>query len=481
MISLLLILIPLLGGIFCFLLKQPSVSKSFSLFVFILVLVLSLLSIPLSSSSTYLFYDASWIPALSTRFTLWQDGMAKLLIGLTAFAFPVAAIATSSASYKKPERFFGFMLLMEAGLIGVFLAADVLLFYFFWELALIPAYFLSSIWGGERRVAATFKFFIYTFTGSLLMLVGILYVYFQMPQPSFSLQAFYNNHLSSAQQNFAFWLFFIAFAIKMPVFPFHTWQPDTYEQSPYAVTMILSGVMVKMGLYGVVRWLIPVFPQSSVHFSHFIIVLNVIGILYASLIAMRQNDIKRLIAYSSIAHIGMMCAAIFSSREVGVQGVMIQMLSHGVNVIGMWIVADAIEKQTGTRKFTELGGLAQRAPSFAVLFMLVMLANIALPLTNAFIGEFLMLNGLFQYNFWVSLLAGISIILAPVYLLNMMQKVFYGKTVAATENASESSASSQWMLGLIIMIVLVTGIFPQPVLNLANDTVKMVIARFHLF
>jgi NADH-quinone oxidoreductase subunit M len=365
------------------------------------------------------------------------------------------------------------MLLSQAGLLGVFLAADALLFYFFWELALIPVYFLCSLWGGEKRIAVTFKFFIYTFIGSLLMLVGILYLYFHTTDHSFALKSFYEIKLDN-KENLIFWLLFIAFAIKMPIFPFHTWQPDTYEQSPTAVTMVMSGIMVKMGIFAVIRWLLPVLPDASAHFSKIIIILSVTGMLYASLIAIRQDDIKRLVAYSSIAHIGLMCAAIFANNNAGLEGVMIQMFNHGINVIGLWIVADVIEQQLGTRKFSELGGLAQKAPTLAILFVVMCFANIALPLTNAFIGEFLMFNGLFRYNIWMAAIAGISVILAAVYTLNMVQKVLYGNTVAATENATEIKSNVKWILILLVIIVIFLGVYPQPMIDLTKDTVTAI-------
>jgi NADH-quinone oxidoreductase subunit M len=276
-----------------------------------------------------------------------------------------------------------------------------------------------------------------------------------------------------------FWAFFIAFAIKMPVFPFHTWQPDTYEQAPTAVTMILSGVMVKMGLYAVIRWLLPVFPLAVARFDHIVIWLSVIGVLYASLIAMRQDDIKRLVAYSSIAHIGLMSAAIFAHQEVGLQGVMIQLFNHGVNVIGLWIVVDAIEQQLGTRKFSELGGLAQKAPGLAILLVIMAFANIALPLTNAFVGEFMMFNGLFRYNIWVAAVAGISIILAAVYTLGMIQKVFYGNTVPRTEHAVDSDLSVKLMLVILTVIIIVLGVYPQPMIQLTNDSVQAILTKIH--
>jgi NADH-quinone oxidoreductase subunit M len=300
------------------------------------------------------------------------------------------------------------------------------------------------------------------------MLVGILYLYNLTPDHSFAIKSFYALKLTATQQNLGFWLFFIAFAIKMPIFPLHTWQPDAYEQSPTSVTMILSGVMVKMGIYAVIRWLLPVFPLATEKFAFVIVLLSVIGMLYASFIAIKQDDIKRLIAYSSIGHIGLMCAAIFAMKSIGMQGVMIQMFNHGINVIGLWIVADAIEQQLGTRKFSDLGGLAQKAPILAILLVVMAFANIALPLTNAFVGEFLMFNGLFQYNIWIAGVAGISIILAAVYTLNMVQKVFYGNTTAITENAVDIKGNVQLMLIVLVIVIIGFGVYPQPMIDLTK-------------
>lgn len=482
MIPVLLIVIPLITGLASFFINNGKGAKSLSLISSFLTLGIAIVAVYTLGTKDLLTFDTSWVPALGSRFSLSMDGMSKMLCLLTAVSLPLVFIATYKNTYNKAGSFYGFMLLMQAGLMGVFLASDALLFYFFWELALIPAYFLASIWGGEKRIAVTFKFFIYTFVGSLLMLIGILYLHYKTPQgASFAIQDFYHLKLSHHQQSFAFWLFFIAFAIKMPIFPLHTWQPDAYEQSPTAVTMILSGVMVKMGLYGVIRWLLPVFPYAVVRFEHLIIVLSVIGMLYASLIAIRQDDVKRLIAYSSIAHIGLMCAAIFCSQQIGMQGVMIQMFNHGVNVIGLWIVADAIEQQLGTRKFSELGGLAQRAPGLAILLVVMILANIALPLTNAFTGEFLMFNGLFRYNMWIAAVAGVSIILAAVYSLNMVQKIFYGKTMPATEYAVDASGNIKLALIVLVVIILVLGVYPQPVIKLTEDSVQAVLAKINSF
>ena len=479
MIALLLILVPLLSGIAAFFLKKENSARSWALFSSIITLAASLLGLTILNKADLLQFKCDWLPGLGSSFSIRLDGMGQLLCLLTAISFPLIFIATWRRSYKNAHNFFALMLLSQAGLMGVFLAMDALLFYFFWELALIPAYFLCSAWGGERRIQVTFKFFIYTFVGSLLMLVSILYVYFKTPDHSFALQSFYHAKLSGSEQMWMFWLFFIALAIKMPIFPFHTWQPDTYEQAPTAVTMLLSGVMVKMGVFGVIRWLMPMFPQASHTSSSLIITLSVIGMLYASLIAIRQDDMKRLIAYSSIAHIGLMCAALFANQRVGFQGVIVQMFNHGVNIIGLWIVADAIEQQLGTRKFSELGGLAQRAPKLAILFVVMALANIALPLTNGFVGEFLMFNGLFRYSPWMAAVAGISIILAAIYTLNMIQKIFYGNKVALTENAHDGSTNIIAALAILAIVALVLGVYPQPVIQLTNESLNVLFTKIH--
>src|ERR1700712_3388546 len=380
MIPVLLIVIPLVTGLLSFFLKEERSAKAFALLSSVATLAVSLIS--LSQTGSQISSDASWLPMLGSRFSVSLDGMGKVLTLLTSVSFPIIFASTYNNKYKSPNAFYGFMLLTQAGLMGVFCAMDLFLFYFFWELALIPAYFLCSKWGGEKRIPVTFKFFVYTFLGSLLMLVGILFVYYKTPDHSFSYASFTAGNIDAHAQSWLFWLFFAAFAIKMPIFPFHTWQPDTYEQSPTPVTMVLSGIMVKMGVFGVIRWLLPMFPDAVNKFDNLVICLSVVGMIYASLIAIKQDDLKRLVAYSSIAHIGLMCAAIFTTKQLALEGVMIQMFSHGINIIGMWIVVDLIEKQLGTRKISQLGGLAHNAPVLTILLVVIAFANIALPLTN---------------------------------------------------------------------------------------------------
>jgi NADH-quinone oxidoreductase subunit M len=473
-----------LAGIFCFTVKSESTAKNIALFGSLSVLAVSLTTLAFIDVkfNSYNAVNYIWLKNIGTSFFVSLDGSGRILTLLTAVAFPLIFIATYKNSYKNAGAFFGLMLLAECGLMGVFVAKDALVFYFFWELALIPVYFLCSKWGGEKRIQATFKFFVYTFVGSLLMLAGILYVYMHTgPRTfedgtqvlhSFALTSFYNTTLSAGEQGWLFWLFFIAFAIKMPIFPFHTWQPDAYDQSPPSVTMVLSGIMVKMGLFGVIKWLIPMFPLAIPKFTNIVMILSIIGIIYASCIAIMQDNLKKLVAYSSIAHIGLMCAAIFAMNNISLEGVMIQMFNHGINIIGLWIVLDIVERQTGIKNMSQLGGLAHKAPTLTIFLVVIALANIALPLTNAFIGEFMMFAGIYKHNVWMAAVAGISIILAAVYTLNMIQKVFYGNANATVENVTDISFNEKLGLGLIIIMIFVFGVFPQPMIDLAKEAVK---------
>jgi len=466
------LIIPIVAAIALLFIKQEKIAKDIA----IVASVASLTAAVNIILNTVAGIDITWIQVLNSRFVLQADGLAKILILLTAISFPAIFMATSKNNVANKNTQLSLMLFTQAGLMGVFLAGDALLFYFFWELALIPVYFLCSIWGGEKRIAVTFKFFIYTFLGSLFMLIGIIMVYMHTQDHSFSLAAFKHANLSSGQQMTVFALFFIAFAIKMPIFPLHTWQPDAYDQAPTSVTMVLSAVMVKMGLYGVIRWLLPLFPTAFVAHANMVVTLSVIGVLYASFIAIRQDNIKKLIAYSSIAHIGLMSAAIFSQTEIGMQGVLIQLFSHGINVLGLWIIADIIEQQTGTTSLALMGGMAKKQPTLAILLVAFSFANIALPLTNAFVGEFLMFNSLFQFNIWAAAFAGVSVILAAIYSLNMVQKVAYGELSEHMQKMTINKPA-QAVLIVLIVIVFVTGVYPQPLFELTKDTLQQLFVK----
>jgi NADH-quinone oxidoreductase subunit M len=476
----LLIWLPLIGGLISFFIKDERSVKAWAMLSSILTLTLFAVSLLYTGEKNYILNSVSyvWLPELGSSFSLILDGMSRILCLLTAISFPLIFASTYSNSYKNANAFYGLMLLTQCGLMGVFLAVDALAFYFFWELALIPAYFLASQWGGEKRVQAAFKFFIYTFAGSLFLLIGIIYVYLKTPEQSFSLVSFYNVQLTTQEQMWLFWMFFVAFAIKMPIFPFHTWQPDVYEQSPTAVTMVLSGIMVKMGLFATIRWLLPIFPDAVKHYDNVVIGLAVVGMLYASCIAIVQDDLKRLIAYSSIAHIGLMAASLFTINQLSMQGALIQMFNHGVNIIGLWIVVYLIEKQTGIRKISQLGGLAQKAPALAILLVVIALANIALPLTNAFVGEFMMFAGLYKFSPWYAAAAGLSIILAAIYTLNMVKNVFYGNLNTITAGFKDIVLHERVVLAMIVVMIFIVGVYPEPMFNMIRSASELVIGKF---
>jgi NADH-quinone oxidoreductase subunit M len=363
---------------------------------------------------------------------------------------------------------------MQGALIGVFVSLDAFLFYIFWELALIPIYFIALLWGGTDRGKITFKFFIYTLAGSLFMLLGIIYLYLQTSNGSFDITAFYQLKLSHDTQTIIFWCFFLAFAIKMPIFPFHTWQPDTYHTAPTQGTMLLSGIMLKMGIYGVIRWMLPIVPIaiSDTWGGDLAIMLSVIGIIYASVIAIMQKDIKRLIAYVSIAHVGLIGAGIFTTNINALQGAMFQMLSHGINVVGLFFVVDIIYDRTKTHAISGLGGIRNSAPQFALYFLIILLGSVSLPLTSGFIGEFLLLAGIFKYNAVIAGVAGLTIILGAVYMLSSYQKVMLGESNNTTKNFSDLTGIEKGVLIPIILMIIIMGVYPTPFLAISEPAIK---------
>lgn len=473
------LLLPFVFGLLCFVIKPAA--KYLALFSAAALTGIGI-SLAFSSHAAPISFALPWIPALGATFSLLGDTLSTILIALSGIVFLVVMLMQQNKEVEQAASFYGLLLLSIAGINGVFLAADGLLFYFFWELALIPIYFLCSQWGAERRIAITFKFFVYTFVGSLMMLAALIYLHSQTTDNSYAWADLMTvaQHMPFQLQLMLFGMMFVAFAIKMPMFPFHTWQPDTYEVAPMPATIILSALMVKMGLYGVLRWVIPFFPAATAHFSHLIITLSVIGIVYASIIALVQTDLKRLVAYSSIAHMGLMIAAAFSLQSADAvhagyntasQGIIMQMFNHGVNITGMWVIVQMIEQRYGTRDMAKLGGMSSAAPWMTVALVIVAFANIALPLTNGFVGEFLLFNGIFQsaspYNVLFMVLAGTGVILGAAYTLRMVQKVAYGESVIGDRNV-DISINEGWSLAIVITIILFLGIYPQAFLNLLN-------------
>jgi NADH-quinone oxidoreductase subunit M len=425
---------------------------------------------------TQLGLSMPWVESAGISFSIGMDGISLLMVLLTTFLVPLIVLSSFKHDYKNPNVFYALILFMQTGLIGVFVALDAFLFYFFWEVALIPIYFIAAIWGGARRIPVTFKFFVYTIFGSLFMLAAFVYLYFQTgavggAAHSSDINAFYSLTLDTSSQSWLFWFLFIAFAIKMPIFPFHTWQPDTYTESPAQATMLLSGIMLKMGIYGVLRWLLPVVPYGVSQWDEVVLVLSIIGIVYASIIAIRQSDMKRLIAYSSIAHVGLIAAGIFTLNEQGLQGGVIQMLSHGINVVGLFFIIDIIFSRTQTREISSMGGITQTTPALSIFFMILLLGSVALPLTNGFVGEFLLLSGVFQYNAWFGAVAGLTIILGAVYMLRMFQGVMFGAKSSATEVFADLDFNEKAVLIPLVIMVFWIGLFPNTFLSISEPAV----------
>lgn len=480
MLTALLILFPIAAGIITWFYKSDK-AKTFALGAAIFEF--------LGAAYAFLIYKTAvpgilevrtpWVEKLGISFYMDIDGISLLLVMLTAFLVPLIILSSFTKDYKNPGLFYALILFMQAALIGVFVAKDAFLFYVFWELALIPIYFISMMWGGENRVKITLKFFIYTLFGSLFMLVGIIYLYLQTGPSfhTFSLDAFYNLHLSFKEQMFIFWAFFLAFAIKMPIFPFHTWQPETYTVSPTPGTMLLSGIMLKMGIYGVIRWLLPIAPIAITNQwgGSFSIFLAIIGIIYASIIAMKQNDYKTLIAYVSIAHVGLIAAGVLTMSYEGIQGAVIQMLSHGINVVGLFFAIEIISERTHTRELSELGGIRNKAPLFATYFLIIILSSIALPLTSGFVGEFMLFVGIFNFNHWLAAVAGLSIIFGAVYMLMSFQKAVLGKESSHTYDFLDLSGREKAVFIPIVILIFWIGLYPKLFLDTSGPAVENII------
>jgi NADH-quinone oxidoreductase subunit M len=483
---LLLIFLPLAGAIITALLKGSSAKLAALGFAILsLCVTIGLLTQFTPDASTQFTVNYPWIRELGISFHAGIDGISMITVLLTNVLVPLIILASFKHDYKNANAFYALILFMQSGLLLVFTALDGFLFYIGWEAALIPIYFICAIWGGKDRIKVNMKFFVYTIAGSLFMLVGLIYLYLQNPAKTFDINQFYALNLDSAQQGWLFWAFFIAFAIKMPIFPFHTWQPDTYTEAPTPGTMLLSGIMLKMGIYGVIRWLLPIVPQGVSDWTCLATILSVVGIVYASLIAFTQKDAKKLVAYSSIAHVGLIAAGIFAAVGLGrngiqgMQGVMVQMLSHGVNVVGLFFVLDIIASRVKTNKIEELGGIAKAAPKLAIVFLIIVLGTVALPGTNGFIGEFLLLFSVYSYQSWLGLVAGLTIIFGAVYMLRMYQQVMLGTTNELTISFTDIKGSEQVVLYIICALIIVMGVYPKPILHLSEASVQHLLEQIN--
>jgi NADH-quinone oxidoreductase subunit M len=421
--------------------------------------------------------NLNWIQEINAHFALKMDSLSLLLCVLTGLCFSVIFTYKLDDTIERSATFYSLMLFSMAGLMGVFLASDALLFYIFWELALIPIYFLCSGWGGPNRIAITFKFFVYTFLGSVLMLLGILYMYYITPAGhSFSWQAFVDVQNIDAQEKWLFWLFFAAFAVKVPLFPLHTWQSSTYSSSLGSVTAVLSALMAKMGLFAVVRWLLPLFPFASKLYAPYILILIVVGLLYASFMAWVQDKPQKVLAYSSMGHVALMAAGAFCLTADGLQACALQMFNHGVIMIGLWLLMENMTAQLGQElSLKNLGGLAKQAPVFTLIFGICGFANIALPLTNGFTGEFLLFNALFKTQPILAIIAGISVIVSATYFLRLMQKMLLGAFNQQLSHFTDLKPIQTFALSIIVVAILFFGIYPKPLIDVCNNIVPQAI------
>ena len=426
-----------------------------------------------------------WIPDLHIGYEVGLDGISLLLIILTTGLMPLAVLSSFKAITDRVKEYYIFMLLLETGMLGVFVSLDLFLFYVFWEVTLVPMYFLIGIWGGKRRVYAAVKFFLYTMAGSLLMLLAILYL--GIYGKTFSLPELLANNswLRDAPQMLLFIFFGIAFAIKVPMWPFHSWLPDAHVEAPTAGSVILAGVLLKMGTYGFLRFNLPLFPQASQQAAPVIIILAIIGIIYGAIVSFAQTDVKKLVAYSSVSHLGFVMLGIFASAAVlstgkldptGIQGALLQMVNHGISTGALFLLVGFIYERRHTREMAQFGGLWKIVPIYGSIMLVVALSSMGLPGLNGFVGEFTILLGTWAANPWWAAFAAIGVILAAVYILTMFQKIFMGETNnEENKQLIDLSRRELWIIVPLVILIFVIGIFPQPFFNTMTASVNQLL------
>jgi NADH-quinone oxidoreductase subunit M len=424
----------------------------------------------------------AWIPRFGIAYSIGVDGVSLLLVVLTGFLTPIALLSSWVSVERKVKEFSIFILVLEAAMIGVFLSLDLFLFYVFWDAMLIPMYFLIGIWGYDRRIYAAVKFMLYTMAGSVLMLIAILgLAYLHLTANgsySFDLRALSSLDIPRATQMWFFLAFALAFAIKVPLFPFHTWLPDAHVQAPTAGSVILAGVLLKMGTYGFIRFAFPLFPEAAVYFAPWIAVLAVIGIIYGALVAMVQPDMKKLVAYSSVSHLGFVVLGICAMNVQGMQGAVYQMLAHGVSTGGLFLIVGMLSDRRHTRLISEFGGLKAVMPRLTAAFLVITLASIGLPGLNGFVGEFLILLGTFRWDPRYVVGAGLGVILSAVYMLWMFQRVYYGAVTNGENRDLPDLRPHEWSSVVpLCAVALVMGVFPSVFLAPMEPAVTRVVER----
>src|SRR6476620_8591445 len=484
-----LVALPIAGALLLLLVgrdeQQAPLARRIALVVSILVFAETLLlwSRFNGASADFQFVERyQWIPAFGISYFVGVDGISLFLLVLTGFLTPLAFLGSWESVHHKTRAFCIVVLLLESAMIGVFVSLDLFLFYVFWDAMLIPMYFLIGIWGYDRRIYAALKFMLYTMAGSVLMLVAILGLGWLHAEAtgsySFDYAEFLALKIAPATQYWFFLAFAVAFAIKVPLFPFHTWLPDAHVEAPTAGSVILAGVMLKMGTYGLLRFAFPLFPSAAMYFAPWIAILAVIGIIYGALVAMVQPDMKKLVAYSSVSHLGFVVLGICAMNVNGVQGAMYQMLAHGVSTGGLFLIVGMLSDRRHTRLISEFGGLKAVVPRLTAAFMIMTLASIGLPGLNGFIGEFLIMLGAFRWDPRYVVGAGLGVILSAVYMLWMFLRVYYGK-VTHRENATlPDLLPHEWSAVVPLCVVaLLMGVFPTVFLKPTEPAVMRIVDR----
>jgi NADH-quinone oxidoreductase subunit M len=450
-------------------------------------------------SGDFLFRETKeWIPSLGVKYALGVDGLAALLILLTTLLSFISVYSSFTAITKREKEYYAFLLLLETGMVGVFSSLDFFLFYVFWEVMLVPMYFLIGVWGGPRKLYAAIKFFLYTLFGSVVMLLAIIALYFFNTTgfllwkglgnaPTFDIVHIHQiaSQIPPDLQLWLFWAFFLGFAIKVPMFPFHTWLPDAHVEAPTAGSVILAGVLLKMGTYGFLRFSLPICPgavRSSAAFlglntTQWVVLLSIIGIVYGSMVAMVQKDMKKLVAYSSVAHLGFCMLGFFALNMAGMQGGILQSINHGLSTGGLFLLVGIVYERRHTRMIADFGGLSSQMPIYAMLFMVILLASIGLPLLNGFIGEFTILTGAFLTNWRWAAWASLGVILGAAYMLWLYQRVFFGE-LTHEENKELEDVNWREILTLapLIALCLAIGLFPKPFFDMTAKSAEKIVA-----
>jgi len=426
-------------------------------------------------------YD--WIPSIGAHYSLGIDGISLLLVILTTLLGAISILSSWSAIKIRVKEYYILFLLLQVGMLGVFMALDFFLFYMFWEVMLVPMYFLIGVWGSDRRLYAAIKFFLYTLVGSVLMLLGILALYFRANANTFDVPTLLNAaaQFDTRTQVLLFWAFFFAFAIKVPMFPFHTWLPDAHTEAPTAGSVILAGVLLKMGTYGFVRFSLPLLPQEAAARHQIItimLVVSIVGIIYGALVCMMQKDMKKLIAYSSVSHLGFCTLGIFALTPHGLSGSVIQQINHGISTGALFLIVGVLYERRHTRLISEYGGLSTPMPNFAAIYMIASLSSLGLPLLNGFIGEFTILRGTYEVSIKYTAWAAVGIVLGAAYLLWLYQRVMFGPvTNPANEHLPDLNAREFATLIPLVILAFWIGIYPKPLFRVLERPVQLIVEQ----